>query len=241
MTNASIVLAGAIAALLPVAPLAADVAFIDSQGREWRKLDGTIGRTWLAVAGACPTDGVTPCTGALGSLVVDGYVWATRQQVQDMLAEFSAAVVIQPCVSGADVSTAADSILFHFGGFPVFDSIVMASGLTATAGSGALPSTYAYAPSVQTDSEFIGGSLICTTTAVPKTSADSSQGIWLFRPPQCRADLDGDGVVSGSDLGMLLAAWGPCAGTPCGRDLDADGAVGGGDLGVLLAAWGACR
>ena len=97
------------------------------------------------------------------------------------------------------------------------------------------------APSVQTDSEFIGGSLICTTTAVPKTSADSSQGIWLFRPPQCRADLDGDGVVSGSDLGMLLAAWGPCAGTPCGRDLDADGAVGGGDLGVLLAAWGACR
>lgn len=49
-------------------------------------------------------------------------------------------------------------------------------------------------------------------------------------------DLDGDGVVGGADLGLLLAAWG---GAPW--DLDGDGIVGGSDLGLLLAAWGPCK
>ncbi len=53
----------------------------------------------------------------------------------------------------------------------------------------------------------------------------------------CPADLDGDGVVSGSDLAALLAAWGTKG--PIG-DLDGDGTVGGADLASLLAAWGAC-
>jgi len=46
-------------------------------------------------------------------------------------------------------------------------------------------------------------------------------------------DLDGNGRVDGSDLGIMLATWGDC-----GRgDLDDDGAVTGSDLGLLLAAW----
>ncbi|MBC04581.1 MAG: hypothetical protein CMJ34_14950 [Phycisphaerae bacterium] len=48
-------------------------------------------------------------------------------------------------------------------------------------------------------------------------------------------DLDGDGSVGGSDLGLLLAGWGSI--DPL-LDLDGDGVVGGGDLGLLLAAWG---
>jgi len=48
------------------------------------------------------------------------------------------------------------------------------------------------------------------------------------------ADLDGDGVIGGGDLAVLLAAWGDAGGP---ADLDGDGAVGGGDLAVLLAAW----
>lgn len=50
------------------------------------------------------------------------------------------------------------------------------------------------------------------------------------------ADLNGDGAVNGADLGILLAAWGPCA-APCAADFDNDGTVGGADLGVLLAGW----
>jgi hypothetical protein len=58
------------------------------------------------------------------------------------------------------------------------------------------------------------------------------------RPVQCPSDLNGDGVVDGNDLGILLAAWGPC--TNCPADLNRDGAVDGNDLGTLLAAWGSC-
>jgi hypothetical protein len=49
------------------------------------------------------------------------------------------------------------------------------------------------------------------------------------------ADLNGDGVVNGSDLGLLLASFGPCANCPA--DLDGNGRVDGADLGILLAAW----
>ena len=55
--------------------------------------------------------------------------------------------------------------------------------------------------------------------------------------PECPADLDGDGSVGGSDIGLLLVDWdqaGPA-------DLDGDGIVGGSDIGLLLAAWGPCN
>jgi hypothetical protein len=48
-------------------------------------------------------------------------------------------------------------------------------------------------------------------------------------------DLDGDGVVGSSDLGILLSAWGALGGP---GDINADGAVDSADLGQLLAAWG---
>ena len=63
---------------------------------------------------------------------------------------------------------------------------------------------------------------------------------------QCVADLNGDRIVNGADLGILLNAWGTCPnGNPgCTGDLDSDGSVSGGvdgaDLGILLAAWGNC-
>ncbi|HMN96483.1 MAG TPA: hypothetical protein PKC43_08845 [Phycisphaerales bacterium] len=48
-------------------------------------------------------------------------------------------------------------------------------------------------------------------------------------------DLDGNGIVDGADLGLLLSAWGPCTG--CAADLNDDGVVNGSDLGILLGAW----
>jgi len=51
-------------------------------------------------------------------------------------------------------------------------------------------------------------------------------------------DLNGDGVVDGADLGILLSAWGECPSTgACPADLNGDGVVDGADLGILLAAW----
>ena len=52
----------------------------------------------------------------------------------------------------------------------------------------------------------------------------------------CPADLDGDDVVSASDLAALVAQWnqsGPA-------DLNADGTVNAADIASLLSAWGPC-
>ncbi len=60
----------------------------------------------------------------------------------------------------------------------------------------------------------------------------------LFGPPDCPADLDGDGSVGILDLLSLLAAWGTDpAGPP---DFDGDGTVGILDLLSLLTNWGPC-
>jgi len=51
-------------------------------------------------------------------------------------------------------------------------------------------------------------------------------------------DLNGDDIVDGADLGILLSAWGPCADpNDCPADLNGDGTVDGADLGILLSAW----
>ena len=50
-------------------------------------------------------------------------------------------------------------------------------------------------------------------------------------------DLDDDGKVDGSDLSLMLAAWGRAIEA---YDLDGDGTVGSADLGLLFVAWGDC-
>ena len=59
-----------------------------------------------------------------------------------------------------------------------------------------------------------------------------------FGPPDCPADLDGDGAVGILDLLVLLSAWGTDPGGP--PDFDNDGTVGILDLLTLLANWGPC-
>ena len=47
-------------------------------------------------------------------------------------------------------------------------------------------------------------------------------------------DSNGDGVVNGDDLGLLLSAWGTAN---AAADINDDGTVNGDDLGILLGAW----
>ena len=64
----------------------------------------------------------------------------------------------------------------------------------------------------------------------------------------CDADIDGNGVVDGTDLGLLFIDWGPCPDCPdpsepncpelCPADLNLDGLVDGNDLGDLFLSWG---
>ncbi len=59
-------------------------------------------------------------------------------------------------------------------------------------------------------------------------------------PDECEAipgDLNGDGCVDQTDLGILLADWG-CTGGDCPGDCNGDGDTNQSDLGILLAHWG---
>jgi len=53
----------------------------------------------------------------------------------------------------------------------------------------------------------------------------------------CPSDIDGDGEVTGADLGLILLDFGPCT---CPTDLDGDGEVGTGDLAMCLLDFGVC-
>lgn len=55
-------------------------------------------------------------------------------------------------------------------------------------------------------------------------------------PTMPSPDLNGDGIVDGTDLDLLLEIWGPC--DNCPADLDGSGFVDGADLGMLLMRWG---
>lgn len=51
----------------------------------------------------------------------------------------------------------------------------------------------------------------------------------------CPGDANGDGAVDGSDLAVVLGAWGTGGG-----DLNEDGQTDGSDLAIVLGAWGPC-
>ena len=59
----------------------------------------------------------------------------------------------------------------------------------------------------------------------------------IVAPAPRVGDFDGNGIVNGADLGILLAVWGPVT---CGSqyDLNGDCIVNGADLGAFLADWG---
>jgi len=52
-------------------------------------------------------------------------------------------------------------------------------------------------------------------------------------------DLNGDGVVNGGDISVVLNNWGPCPAPPvaCPADLSGDGQVDGMDISFILNAW----
>ncbi|MEY3026246.1 MAG: hypothetical protein RLZZ238_1143 [Planctomycetota bacterium] len=54
-------------------------------------------------------------------------------------------------------------------------------------------------------------------------------------PPNCPADLDGDGLVGAFDMAVVLDGWGTATG-----DIDGDGRTDARDISALLDGWGAC-
>ena len=213
------------------------IAYTDSQGRQWRQVDSTTGHSWNAVAAVCPTDGVTPCSGFLGVVQVDGWVWATQDDVLELFAEFAPAVAKSGVVSGPQYFFPGFSFLGTFN--PTFSVQTTFStelgiwGWSSTTASG----NSAYVPGVTARTNPADGAL----SVLPSSSRNESslaRGVWLYKPaaaPSCPADLNNDGSVGAADLSALLGAWGTGGGA---ADISGNGIVGAEDLSIMLAAWG---
>jgi hypothetical protein len=77
-----------------------------------------------------------------------------------------------------------------------------------------------------------------TITGTARGPFGTSPFVLDLRPSggSCVGDLNGDGGVTGADLGILLGDWGQATAS----DIDGNGVVDGADLGRLLGAWGPC-
>lgn len=218
----------------------AQVAFTDAQGRQWRQVTPTVARTWNQVAAVCPTDGVTPCSGSLGTVSVDGWVWATREDVIELLSEWV------PAVSKSGAAGGAEYTLQGLQFFNVFTSTSFNCttfgcyyGLSAWS-STLVPGspTTAYSPAVGASYNPNSANFTANWTA-PVEELYPTRGVWLYLPaptPSCPADLNDDGTVGPADLAALLSAWGASG----SADLNGSGAVDAPDLAAMLAEWGAC-
>ena len=56
----------------------------------------------------------------------------------------------------------------------------------------------------------------------------------------CPGDITGNGIVNGTDLAAILAAWGSDGQSKFDCDVDNSGVVDGSDLAFVLAGWGVC-
>jgi len=87
-----------------------------------------------------------------------------------------------------------------------------------------------------------------TCIFIPESNCAAGGGTWLgantacadggCNPNNCPADINGDGVVSVSDILILIEQWGSCNG--CTGDINSDGTVDITDLLEIVAAWGPC-
>ncbi|MCA9286109.1 MAG: hypothetical protein KDA22_12870 [Phycisphaerales bacterium] len=80
----------------------------------------------------------------------------------------------------------------------------------------------------------VGQPLTGTAAGLDVSMAIGFVPIVIASPIPILGDLDGNGVVDGADLGLLLSNWNESG----IGDLNADGIVDGSDLGLLLANWG---
>ncbi|MFO0784107.1 MAG: hypothetical protein U0636_10550 [Phycisphaerales bacterium] len=81
------------------------------------------------------------------------------------------------------------------------------------------------------------GPLLSSSELTSLTESSMTPDIGAFSVAcSIACDFNGDGIVNGTDLGMLLGAWGPST-LPL-FDLNQDGSVDGVDLGLFLGSWG---
>jgi hypothetical protein len=140
---------------------------------------------------------------------------------------------------GAFETVTADGRVAKNIGYLTASGEVLAIGGGAVAGLDAHATSLAAIPSQGDSGIYVGGwfqSVGRLDTDAFSPIPNSFMARITFGQVGCCGDMNGDGVIDGADLGLLLGQWG----APGTADLDGDGIVDGADLGLMLGSWGAC-
>lgn len=239
-TRSSAILMTAVltAALLPVIALAAD--YDDGHGRLWRGPAATTGLSWDQVATICPTDGQTPGDGTVAGRNLTGWVWATREQVTEMMSYWVPEILTTPSIDGPAyvlvgigfTDTLGPTWKVHIETF----SGQSVTGLTATRN----PDDSANTAGAFAQWPFFDGGFWVNGSR-PTNTGNAQTGVWLWKSltPPVVGDVDGDGDVDLSDLATLLANFGQTSGAArTDGDMDADQDVDLTDLSIVLSNFG---
>jgi hypothetical protein len=150
-------------------------------GKDWRQLTDTTDVSWLIANSSC---GSGRCSGTIGDVSVDGWTWASNDDVQGLFDALIMPGTTQfPTVANysapmdLDIAAAIDSVfaptaLFKLGDFTYRE----VRGLTRSLSGGA--TTLAYLM----DSPFANGPDIAGfDTAYPTNLGSPGTGLWLYR------------------------------------------------------------
>lgn len=201
-----------LAALAFAPPALAQVDYVDAYGREWRRLTDTTGRTWDQIDALCPNDGATPCSGSLGGADLGGWVWATQQQVKELLAQFAPEIAQLPAVGGPGYVLPG---LFFFGEFlPTFEFYTTFGGYNYLNGwTSTLAGGLAIAPEVSAEWPVFYGSFD-TGAAVATNAVSQYRGAWLFKPAPGPFQTLGSGLPGATGYSVLTGSGTLAAGAP---------------------------
>jgi Lectin C-type domain/Dockerin type I domain len=146
--------------------------------------------------------------------------------------------VLEDCVVSGTVSGVDGAAVHHFenaglgvaGGLRVVNTTI--AGNTSVIGAGGLRHDGSQ-----------GALVLAGSTSVCTNLVRNISGPFLLEGAaavcDCLADVTGDGVVNGGDLGIVLNAWGGANALGTG-DVNHDGVIDGTDLAGVLGSWGAC-
>jgi hypothetical protein len=142
-----------------------------------------VGLSWNQAAEHCPRDGITPCTGSIGNLSLDTWIWATDAQVVALMGLYEPTILTaSPPVLAGDAyfftgNSFLQDMLYTFNFVTEIDYGESTTGWTASLDANGVPgigrSGWGYYP--------IGGSFSVTPGGDPDVG-DPYTGIWLWRP-----------------------------------------------------------
>ena len=147
--------------------------------------------------------------------------------------------LLEDCSLTANISGVDGAAVHHFenssigiaGGLRIVDCQI--TGNTSVVGAGGVRND-----GPQSALALAGTTNVCTNLRSNISGPYLIEG--LVTVCDCNADITGDGLVNGGDLGVLLSAWGVAPPSGDG-DVNHDGLVNGSDLSMVLSSWGACH